>query len=70
MRRISTQQVTDVVIQKSVRSADSAEGHAALAEAYLEAKDADGARAEAERSLRLDPATAAARRVLDRLERR
>jgi tetratricopeptide (TPR) repeat protein len=51
-------------------SAESAEGHAALAEAYLEAKDTEAARAEVDRALRLDPATPAARRVLDKLQRR
>jgi len=51
-------------------SADTAEGHAALGEAYLESKEPDLARAEAERALRLEPSNAAARRVLDTLERR
>jgi tetratricopeptide (TPR) repeat protein len=51
-------------------SAETAEAHAALAEAYLETKDADGARSEAERALRLDASSITARRVLDALDRR
>ena len=44
----------------SVWSAETAEAHAALGEAYRQAKDADAARAEAERALALDPASAEA----------
>jgi tetratricopeptide (TPR) repeat protein len=53
----------------SVWSADSAAAHAALAAAYLEAKDAATAQAEAARALALDPASEEARRVLDRIAR-
>ena len=49
----------------SLWSAESAEAHAALAQAYLDAKDAALARAEAEHALALDPGSAEARRVLD-----
>ena len=39
----------------SLWSAETAEAHAALGEAYRQAKDLDAARAEAERALALDP---------------
>jgi tetratricopeptide (TPR) repeat protein len=51
----------------SLWSAETAEAHAVLAAAYLDAKDTGGARAEAQRALTLDPRLAEARRVLDRL---
>jgi tetratricopeptide (TPR) repeat protein len=51
----------------SLWSAPTADAHAALAEAYLDAKDEPAARAEAERALALDAASPAARRVLERL---
>ena len=51
----------------SIWSADTSDAHALLAEAYLEAREPDSARAEAERALALDPAHAGARRVLERL---
>jgi tetratricopeptide (TPR) repeat protein len=51
----------------SLWSAPSAEAHAALAHAYLESKDTDAARAEAERALARDPASAEAKSVLDRI---
>lgn len=54
----------------SVWSAETAEAHAALASAYAEAKDPGSARAEANRALGLDPASAEARRVLDGLQPR
>src|SRR5262245_1960224 len=50
-------------------SAESAEAHAVLGEAYRQAKDPDAARAEAERALALDPASADAKRLLDALSR-
>ena len=50
----------------SIWSADTAEAHAALASAYLESKDLDSAKAEAERALALDPSSPA-RQTLDRL---
>jgi len=53
----------------SLWSAETADAHAALAEAYFAAKDNDSARAEAERALALDPAADAARRILDRIAR-
>jgi len=52
----------------SLWSAESADAHAALADAYLQAKDNDAARAEAQRALALDPVSADAKRVLDMLK--
>jgi tetratricopeptide (TPR) repeat protein len=49
----------------SVWSAETAEAHAVLAAAYLEAKEIASARAEAERALALDPGSIEAKRVLD-----
>jgi tetratricopeptide (TPR) repeat protein len=51
-------------------SAETAEGHAALADAYRQANEVIAARAEAERALALDPGSAEARRVIARLEGR
>ncbi len=51
-------------------SAETAEAHAALGEAYRQAKDPVAARAEAERALALDPASADAKALLARLEGR
>ena len=53
----------------SIWSNETAEAHAVLAEAHLDAKDVDAARAEATRALTLDPQSAEARRVLDQLPR-
>ncbi len=47
-------------------SHETAAAHVALGEAYLQAKDATSARVEAERALALDPASAEAKRLLDR----
>jgi tetratricopeptide (TPR) repeat protein/TolB-like protein len=52
----------------SVWSAPTAEGHSLLAEAYVQAKDAGQARAEAERALALDPSSSEAKRLLDVLK--
>ena len=52
----------------SLWSAPTAEGHTVLAEAYVQAKDADRARAEAERALALDPSSTEAKRLLDMLK--
>jgi tetratricopeptide (TPR) repeat protein len=46
---------------------ETAEAHAALGEAYRQAKDAAAARAEAERALALDPSSAEAKALLRRL---
>ena len=51
-------------------SAETAEAHAALGEAYRQAKELAAARAEADRALALDPASAAARLLLSRLDER
>jgi len=48
-------------------SEDTAAGHAALAQAYLQAKDVDGARREAEKALAMDASSKEAREVIDRL---
>jgi tetratricopeptide (TPR) repeat protein len=54
----------------SIWSAASAEAHALLAEAYLDGKEIESARREAERALAMSPGHAAATRVLDRLPAR
>lgn len=51
-------------------SAESAEAHALLGEAYRQAKDLVAARAEAERALALDPASKDARQLLEKLDGR
>jgi Tfp pilus assembly protein PilF len=51
----------------SLWSAETAAAHVALGEAYLQAKDAAAARSEAERALVLEPQSADARRLIDRL---
>jgi tetratricopeptide (TPR) repeat protein len=51
----------------SLWSTETADAHAALAEAYLEAKDVTAARAEAERALALAPASAAAKQILGKI---
>jgi tetratricopeptide (TPR) repeat protein len=51
-------------------STETAEAHAALGEAYRQAKDADAARAEAGRALALDPSSAEAKQLLARIEGR
>ena len=51
----------------SIWSADSADAHALLAEAYFETKDLAGARREAERALVMSPGHEAATRLLARL---
>jgi Flp pilus assembly protein TadD len=53
----------------SIWSHDSAAAHAALAEAYLQLKDAAAARAELQRALALDPALPEARRLQERIGR-
>jgi lipopolysaccharide biosynthesis regulator YciM len=52
----------------SLWSAETAEGHVVLAEAYVQAKDAAEARAEAQRALALDPSSEGAKRLLDMLK--
>ncbi len=50
----------------SLWSAETAEAHTVLAQAYLEANDTSAAHAEAERALALDPASGEAKRILER----
>jgi tetratricopeptide (TPR) repeat protein len=50
----------------SLWSEETVEAHVMLAEAYLRAKDAAAARAEAARALALDPASADAKRLLEK----
>ena len=52
----------------SIWSEDSAPARVALAEAYLKLKDPAGARAELERALVLDPASAEAKRLLSEVK--
>ena len=54
----------------AVWSAESAEAHAALGEAYRQARDLVAARAEADRALALDPESADARELIAKLEGR
>jgi len=54
----------------AVWSAETAEAHAALGEAYRQAKDLVAARAEADRALALDPVSASARQLLAKLDGR
>jgi tetratricopeptide (TPR) repeat protein len=51
-------------------SAETAEAHAVLGEAYRQAKDPVAARAEAERALAMDPASVDAKQLLARLDGR
>ena len=64
--------ITDAIdaFKISLWSAETAEGHAALGEAYRQNKDATAARAEAERALAIDPALAEARALFARLDGR
>src|SRR5204862_4113207 len=52
----------------SVWSAETAEAHAALADAYVHSKEVEAARAEAGRALALDPSSSEAKRLLDMLK--
>jgi tetratricopeptide (TPR) repeat protein len=53
-------------LKVSLWSAETVDGHIALAEAYLENRELDAAHAEAERAVALAPASAEAKRVLQR----
>ena len=52
----------------SLWSAETAEAHAALGEAYRQTKDLAAARVEADRALALDPSSDAVHRLLDMLK--
>jgi tetratricopeptide (TPR) repeat protein len=54
----------------AIWSEETAASHEVLAEAWLQAKDVEAARREAERALAMDPASEAARRVLTQLTER
>ncbi len=54
----------------SVWSAETADVHVALGEAYLQIKDLTAARAEAERALTIDPASLDAKQLLARIDGR
>jgi tetratricopeptide (TPR) repeat protein len=66
LRGGSIQEAIDA-LKISLWSAETAEAHAVLAEAYLESKDRASARAEAERAVALDPSSAEAKRILERV---
>jgi Tfp pilus assembly protein PilF len=51
-------------------SSETAEAHVALGEAYRQARELAAARAEAERALVLDPASADAKQLLARIDAR
>ena len=51
-------------------SAETADAHAALGEAYRQARDPAAARAEAERALAMDPSSADAKALLAHLDGR
>lgn len=53
----------------SIWSRDGAPAHVALAEAYLQLEDSTNARLQAQRALALDPASADAKRLLERIDR-
>jgi tetratricopeptide (TPR) repeat protein/TolB-like protein len=53
----------------SIWSRDSAAARVGLAEAYVKLKDLPAARAQAQRALELDPASAAAKALLDKVDR-
>jgi tetratricopeptide (TPR) repeat protein len=52
----------------SLWSAEAAEAHTALSDAYIQADDRDAARIEAERALELDPESSEAKRLVDMLK--
>ena len=54
----------------ALRSAETAEAHAALGEAYRQANNLTAAREEGQRALALDPALAEAKELLARLDGR
>src|SRR5262249_10305464 len=57
-------------VKISLWSAETADGHSALGEAYRQDKDLVSARAEGERALAMDPANAEARALIARLDGR
>jgi tetratricopeptide (TPR) repeat protein len=69
---LRTGRIADAIgaLKIALWSAENAETHAVLGEAYRQAKDLAAARAEAERALALDPASAEAKQLLARLDGR
>ncbi|HMF97223.1 MAG TPA: tetratricopeptide repeat protein [Vicinamibacterales bacterium] len=57
-------------LKVSLWSAETAEAHAVLGEAYRQSKDFEAARGEAERALSLDPTSAEAKQLFARLDSR
>jgi tetratricopeptide (TPR) repeat protein len=51
----------------SIWSADTAQAHLVLAEAYLQSRDPEAAKREAERAAQIDPASSEARQLLERI---
>jgi tetratricopeptide (TPR) repeat protein len=68
---LRTGQIKDAVsaLRIAVWSQDSAAGRLALAEALLQSEDKDGARAEANKALTLDPGLAEAKALLARIDK-
>ena len=68
---LRTGQIKDAVDAPriAVWSQDSAVGRAALAEALLQSEDKEGARAEANKALALDPSLAEAKALLARIDK-
>jgi len=55
--------------KKSIWGRDTAPAHVALGEAYLRLKDLPSARAEVQKALALDPASAAAKQLQERIDK-
>jgi tetratricopeptide (TPR) repeat protein len=69
LRRGRVREAIDA-LKISLWSAESADAHGVLAQAYFDAKDNVSARAEAERAIAMDPASADARAAIERLRSR
>jgi len=66
LRNGRTREAIDA-LKISIWSHDAAPAHVVLGEAYWQGKDADAARVEAERALALDPSSAEAKRLLEKV---